>query len=74
MRGIGQLEPPLMGGFGPLGQGWSRLRSAWTRNDGKPKEQWAPGVDPKEAVLMGLLVVVVIALVGLTAYTFLRPS
>lgn len=63
-----------MGGLGPLNQGWSRLRSAWTRNEGKPKEEWAQGVDLKEAVLIGLLVVVVIALVGLTAYTFLRPS
>lgn len=51
-----------MGGFGPLSQGWSRLRSAWTRNDGKPKEQWAPGVDLKEAVLIGLLVLVVAAM------------
>lgn len=51
-----------MGVFGPLGQGWSRLRSAWTKNDGKPKEQWAPGVDLKEAVLIGLLVLVVAAM------------
>ena len=62
-----------MGGLGPLSQGWSRLRSAWTRNDGKPKEEWAPGLDLKEAMLMGLLVVVVMALVGLVAYAFLRP-
>ena len=62
-----------MGGLGPLNQGWSRLRSAWVRNDGKPREEWAPGVDLKEAVLIGLLVVVVIALTGLTAYALLRP-
>jgi hypothetical protein len=63
-----------MGGSRPLWKGWERLLSAWTRNDGKPKEEWAPGVDLKEAVLIGLLVVVVIALVGLVAYAYLRPS
>ena len=63
-----------MGGSRPLRKGWERLLSAWTRNDGKPKEEWAPGVDLKEVVLIGLLVVVVIAVVGLTAYAFLRPS
>jgi hypothetical protein len=43
------------------------------RNDGKPREEWSPGVDLTEAVLIGLLVVVVIALTGLTAYALLRP-
>jgi hypothetical protein len=62
-----------MGGSRPLRKGWERLLSAWTRNDGKPKEEWAPGVDLKEAALIGLLVVVVIALTGLTAYALLRP-
>lgn len=62
-----------MGGLPLLHQGWSRLRSAWMRNDGKPKEEWSPGVDLKEAVLIGLMVVIVVALVGLTAYAFLRP-
>lgn len=63
-----------MGGLRPLHMGWSRLRSAWTRNDGKPKEQWAPGADLKEALLTGLLIVVVVALLVLVAYAFLRPS
>jgi hypothetical protein len=62
-----------MGGLSPLRKGWERLLSAWTRNDGKPREEWAPGVDLKEAVLIGLLVVVVAVMVGLTAYAFLRP-
>ena len=48
-------------------KGWERLLSAWTRNDGKPREEWAPGIDLKEAVLIGLLVVVVMALVGVVA-------
>ncbi|MEQ1843845.1 MAG: hypothetical protein ABL994_25860 [Verrucomicrobiales bacterium] len=62
-----------MGGFRPLHRGWSRLLSAWVRNDGKPRGEWAPGVDLKEAVLSGLLMVVVISLTGLTAYALLRP-
>ncbi len=56
-----------MGGSRPLRKGWERLLSAGTSNDGKPKEEWAPGVDLKEAVLIGLLVVLVIALVGVVA-------
>jgi hypothetical protein len=63
----------VTGDLGPLQRGWSRFLSAWVRNDGKPREEWAPGVDLKEAVLIGLLVVVVMALVGLTAYALLRP-
>jgi len=51
-----------------LSRGWSRLRSAWSRNDGKAKEEWATGLDLKEAVLIGLLVIVVIALVALAAF------
>tara|TARA_R110002124_G_scaffold243235_1_gene408292 strand:+ start:1078 stop:1260 length:183 start_codon:yes stop_codon:yes gene_type:complete len=43
----------------PLNRGWERLRSAWSRNDGKPREEWAPGLDLKEMVLIGALVVVV---------------
>ncbi len=57
-----------MSGSRPLRKGWERLLSAWTRNDGKPREAWAPGSDLKEAVLIGLLVVVVAALIGLFAY------
>jgi hypothetical protein len=74
LRDIGQPEPPVKGGSQPLRKGWERLLSAWTRNDGKPREEWAAGIDLKEAVLIGLLVVVVIALTGLTTYAFLRPS
>lgn len=43
----------------PLNSGLRRLRSEWSRNDGKPKEEWAPGLDLKELVLTGALVVVV---------------
>lgn len=39
--------------------GCAGLRSAWSRNDGEPREKWAPGVDLKELVLTGALVVVV---------------
>ena len=47
----------------PLLSGWARLRSAWSRNDGKPREDWAPGIDLKELVLTGGLVVVVATMV-----------
>ena len=63
----------MLGGSRPLRRGWERLLSAWTRNDGKPREEWAPGVDLKEAVLIGLLVVVVSVMIGLVAYALLRP-
>ncbi|WIY69767.1 hypothetical protein KB221_01785 [Aquidulcibacter paucihalophilus] len=51
--------------------GWVGLRSAWSRNDGKPREEWAPGVDLKELVLTGALVVVVatLAVVVIAALT-----
>ena len=55
----------MRGGSRPLRKGWERLLSTWTRTDGKPREEWAPGIDLKEAVLIGLLVVVVAALTGL---------
>lgn len=72
MRGDGQLEPSLMGGSRPLRKGWERLLSAWVRNDGKPREEWAPGIDLKEVVLIGLLVAVVAVMVGLTAQGLIR--
>ena len=46
----------------PLISGWGRLRAAWSRNDGKPREEWAPGVDLKELVLIGALVAAVAAM------------
>ncbi|WP_339873021.1 hypothetical protein [uncultured Brevundimonas sp.] len=45
---------------GPLRRGWSRLRTTWSRNDGKPREEWASGPDLKETVLIGALLVVVV--------------
>lgn len=48
-----------MSALRPLLSGWDRLRSAWSRNDGKPRDDWAPGIDLKELVLIGALVVVV---------------
>ncbi|OHC91668.1 MAG: hypothetical protein A2792_14530 [Sphingomonadales bacterium RIFCSPHIGHO2_01_FULL_65_20] len=50
---------------GPLQRGWSRLRTAWSRNDEKPREEWAHGPDLKETVLIGALLVVVVVLTGL---------
>ena len=51
-----------MTGSQPEQRWFGRLRSALSRNDGKPKEEWGPGVDLKEAVLIALLVVVVTAM------------
>ena len=60
-----------MSALRPLHSGWARLRSAWSRNDGKPKEKWAAGLDLKELVLTVALVVVVAAMtVGVTALIF----
>jgi hypothetical protein len=61
-----------MGGSPPLRKGWERLLSAWTRNDGKPREEWAPGIDLKEAVLIGLLMVVVTVMIGLAVQGLIR--
>ena len=60
-----------MTGFRPEQRWLGRLRSAWSKNDGKPREEWGPGFDLKEAVLIVLLVVVVTAMamiVGLQVF------
>jgi len=62
-----------MSGSRSLRKGWERLLSAWTRNDGKPREKWGRGVDLKEAVMIGLLIVVVAVLTGLLAYSLIGP-
>jgi hypothetical protein len=55
----------------PLNRGWERLRSAWSRNDGKPRDEWEPGIDLKELLLIGALVVVVATMaVVVIALTF----
>jgi hypothetical protein len=52
----------------PVQAGWRRLHAAWTRNAGKPKEEWGPGLDLKEVVLTLALVLVVAAMaIGLIA-------
>ena len=33
------------------------LRHEWTKNDGKPWEEWSPGRDLKEMVLIGALAI-----------------
>lgn len=42
---------------GEPGGWWARLRHEWTKNDGKPWEEWAPGRDLKETVLIAVAVV-----------------
>jgi len=51
-----------MVGRRPASSGWQRLRSAWSRNDGTLREEWAPGIDLKVFVLTGALIVVVAAM------------
>lgn len=34
-----------------------RLRHEWAKNDGKPQEDWAPGRDLKETMLIVALVI-----------------
>ena len=36
---------------------FDRLRHDWTKNDGKPWQEWAPGRDLKEIVLIVALVI-----------------
>lgn len=74
MRDFGTLEHPVMAAPAPLLGVWVRLRSAWSRNDGKPREEWAAGRDLKELVLVVLLVVVVAALIGLVAYSLVGSA
>ena len=57
---------------GPLRRGWSRLRAAWSRNDGKPREEWAHGPDLQETVLVGALLIVMLVLVGLATCSVIR--
>lgn len=45
---------------------WSRLRHEWTKNDGKPREEWEPGPDLKETVLVVLLVICTLAMIGVS--------
>lgn len=43
---------------------WSRFRHEWTKNDGKPWEEWAPGRDLKEAVLIAVIAILTIGQVA----------
>jgi hypothetical protein len=60
--GFGWPEPAVMRLLRPVQAGWRRLHEAWTRNEGKPKEEWGPGLDLKEAVLTFALILVVAAM------------
>lgn len=46
---------------------FARLRHEWTKNDGKPKEAWAPGRDLKETVAIGALTVLTSAHAAIVA-------
>lgn len=49
---------------------WARLRDAWTRNNGQPREGWSSGVDLKEAVLVGVLFVLIAVQLGVAISRF----
>lgn len=49
---------------------WARLRDAWMKNDGQPREGWRSGVDLKEFVLVGVLVVLILVQLGVAIGLF----
>lgn len=49
---------------GKPGGWWGRLRHEWTKNDGKPWEEWTPGHDLKDTVLIAICVVFLLLQMG----------
>lgn len=53
-----------MSSFAPLR--WLRhLRTEWTKNDGKPIEEWVPGQDLKDRVLRAVAIAFCVLQIGL---------
>jgi hypothetical protein len=50
----------------------ARLRHDWTNNDGKPWEQWEPGPDLKDRVLVALAVALHVVLIGALVWMMVR--
>ena len=48
-----------------------RLRSEWIKNDGKPREEWAPGLDLKEMAALGCLALLLVVQAVATVLMFL---
>ena len=46
----------------------NRLRHEWTKNDGKPWEEWAPGRDLKETVLIALIAILTTGQIAATIW------
>lgn len=49
-----------------------RLRREWTKNDGKPIEEWEPGLDLKDVTLRVLAVVAGLVQIGLSVWWMIR--
>lgn len=48
------------------------VRREWTKNDDKPQEEWASGVDLKGSVLTVLAIVFLAAQIALGVWAWLR--
>lgn len=49
----------------------SRLHREWTKNDGKPWEEWGAGRDLKEIVLIAVAAVLTVVQIGAVAWSLL---
>jgi hypothetical protein len=47
-----------------------RVRVEWTKNDGKPIEDWAPGLDLKDVTLRAVGVAFCVLQIGLILWAF----
>lgn len=51
---------------------WARLYREWTKNDGKPWEEWAPGRDLKETVVIVVVAILTVVQIGAGVWAFWR--
>lgn len=51
---------------------WSRLRHEWTKNDGKPWEEWEPGPDLKDRVLVSMAVAAHLLFIGAMIWMLIK--
>mgnify|MGYP001595958239 CR=1 FL=1 len=48
------------------------LHRGWTKNDGRPWQDWAPGRDLKETALVSFLMLITVVMAGITIWPWLR--
>lgn len=51
----------------------ARLRTEWSKNDGKPVHEWAPGPDLKDITLRAAAVVLGVVQIGLIVWWMIKP-